>query len=113
MESEERAERILTTEGRLIATSVNTASVRDALGRLGLHDQRRMETAADPREYGVMISAFELVKLADRAEHLVVLERLVYGWWSREAGDPDDMRAEVIEWAGHHDFSMLDVAPPE
>jgi hypothetical protein len=103
----------------LIATSVNTASVRDALGRLGLHDQRRMETAADPREYGVMISAFELVKLADRAEHLVVLERLMQRLSLKGPGGSVYMFADAVEnvpevsrqlarWLEVHDFSMLE-----
>ena len=95
--------------------------VRAALGVLGLHDSRGIEIHEPPiasgralpelTEVELTLSGAELVKLAARAEHLVVLERLVRDWYrdlGRETIGPE-LRLE--QWAAAHDFSMLDEEP--
>jgi hypothetical protein len=87
------------------ARDENTEAARDALGRLGLHNERLHVVNADPGEYGVTVSVSELVKLANRADHLVELERLVHRY--RVATGSDAFRSAVVVWAQAHDFSML------
>lgn len=95
--------------------------VRAALGTLGLHDSRGIEIHEAPISSGralpelteveLTLSGAELVKLAERAEHLVVLEHLVRRWFDEgsDRGLPADHA--LYEWAVTHDFSMLDEEP--
>jgi hypothetical protein len=90
------------------------AAIRHNLGVLGLHDNRGIRLHGDV----ISISSAELAKLADRAEHLVELERLIasqymQGGGSREGVEFNSLHRALGNWADAHDFSMLDVAPPE
>lgn len=96
------------------------ADVSTALGVLGLHDQRDVHIFRTPIGSGrdlpeladveATLSGAELLKLANRAEHLVELERLVREWTSEQLRNRDC--DNIADWRDAHDFSMLD-APPE
>lgn len=99
------------------ARTDNGATIRKALGILGLHDNRYTIIQPDLARCEVTLSGAELLKLANRAEHLVELEKLTRSYWSGEAIDgqrPDEYLDELLtkltHWADAHDFSMLDEA---
>lgn len=98
----------------------NNDAVREALGVLGLHDQRRMVTNDDLGQFEITISAAELLKLAARADHLVELERLMRAWHANTLGEgstaPDrafliSFESKLAAWCRAHDFSMIEPTP--
>jgi hypothetical protein len=91
--------------------------IRDALTRLGLHGERGLTGLNSLEGSEVVVSGAELVKLADRADHLIELERLMRAWHANKLGDgalaPDrafliSFESKLTKWAGAHDFSMLE-----
>jgi len=91
---------------RTAARDMNIAIVREALGRLGLHDQRFMQPRPLLEEFEVTVSAAELTKVANA---VVEIEQLLLNWYREGVeGHESMLAAEALHlWCEGHDFGNV------